>query len=121
MKTSYKTILIILLSYVASASIDFYFIVRNGQDDATFIIHTFFIAVCVYIWCKQHARENGIENPRYYPLMVFLFAPIGVSAYAFKFYGPKKGFFLILKAFFTFVAATILMLLTHQFWAYVYV
>ena len=121
MKSSYRTILIILFSYVVSASIDFYFNVKSGEQDATFIFHTFFIAVCVYTWCKQHAKENGIENPRYYPLLAFFFAPIGVSAYAFKFFGFKKGSLLLFKAFVAFVAATALMLLTHNFWAYIYV
>lgn len=98
MKSSYRTVSIIIISFVLAAFIDTIVFVENGVETITYLPHAFFVAVCLLIWCKQHARENEIKNLRYYPLLCGLLGFIGVPLYAYKHFGFKTGSIIILKA-----------------------
>lgn len=121
MKPSHKTIFVLLISFIVSSVIDEYIRISQGISDASYVVHAFFIAACVLIWCKQHAKENEQGNLKYYPLFCALLPPIGISVYAFKFFGVKRGMLLVLKAAGAFIVAVTLMLAGNLFTRMIYV
>jgi hypothetical protein len=48
-------------------------------------------ALLLFSWCKVHAEEHAIKPPPGAPLLVAVFAPIGLSYYAFRGYGLRGG------------------------------
>ncbi|MCL2913075.1 hypothetical protein L2725_04645 [Shewanella corallii] len=98
MKSSYKTVLVMALSIVLSSLVDDYFLATTGQSDVSFPINSLFIAFCLFIWCKQHGRENGIAELKIYPLLCAIISFVGIPIYAYKFYGFKQGSILLAKA-----------------------
>jgi|TARA_Y100000814_G_scaffold138236_1_gene100178 hypothetical protein len=98
MKSSHKTIFIIFVSFILSSLVDEYLLITRGIELFTYHIHTIFVAICLFIWCKQHGRENGHTQLRMYPLFCALIGFIGVPVYAYKFYGLKHGTVLLSKA-----------------------
>jgi|GEM_PF-5726335 len=73
-------------------------LIRNWNDQIPFLIHSVFIAACLFIWCRLHASENGIEEPSYHPFFCALLPPLGIPNYAYSFFGLKGGTILLAKA-----------------------
>ena len=108
MKSSYKTIFAIFVSFIISAIADEYFLITRGAEELTFAAHSIFIAICLFIWCKQHGRENGHTELKMYPILCALIGFIGIPVYAFRFYGFKGGTVLLLKTFIVLVVTATL-------------
>ena len=67
------------------------------------VVQSFAMAVLLFGWCKAHARTRAIRVPAYAPLLVAIFAPIGLPYYAFRGYGLRKGSLLLAFSLFTFI------------------
>ncbi|RDL45041.1 hypothetical protein DN730_05330 [Marinomonas piezotolerans] len=98
MKSSYKTVFIIFVSFIISEVVDEYFHITWGTQEFTLTAHIIFLDICLIIWCKQHGRENGHRELKMYPILCALIGFIGVPAYAYRFYGFNGGTVLLFKA-----------------------
>ena len=91
MKSSHKTILLVITSFIVVAFIDSYYLYTSGKESVTYMPHTMFIAVCCFAWCKQHALENSVVNLKYFPLFCALLGFIAIPAYGYSKFGFKRG------------------------------
>jgi len=121
MRSSFKTVIVISISFVFSGLADQYYLFHFGQADITFVPHSLVLGMCLFIWCKQHGREHGITELKFYPLGCGLFGLVGVPVYAFKFFGLKNGVLLLLKAFAALALTVIMVLLITQLTRLIYV
>ena len=121
MRNSFKTVIAMGISFLFSGLADQFYLFHFGQSDITFVPHSLFLAMCLFIWCKQHGREHGNIELKFYPLGCGLFGLIGVPLYAFKFYGLKNGTLLLLKALAAFAATIILVVLITELTRFFYV
>jgi hypothetical protein len=121
MKSSYKVVLAILVSFIISSLVDSYFIYTQNTADISFIPHTFILSVLLFIWCKYHAQENNIQDIGYKPLLCAVLGFIGLPYYAFKCYGLKGGAILLGKGFIVFILSIISMLVIDYVFSLIYV
>ena len=91
MKSSHKTIILIISSFVLVAFVDSYYLYTKNLESVTYLPHTMFLAVCCFAWCKQHALENAVEKLGYYPLFCALIGFLGVPIYGYAKFGFKRG------------------------------
>ncbi len=56
------------------------------------------MSILLFGWCRAHARTNAIPTPPAAPILVALFAIVGVPYYAFRGFGGKKGMALVAYA-----------------------
>lgn len=98
MKKSRITLAVLFASFIVTTLIDTHVLLTQGVADITFFAHAFFIGGCAFIWCKQHALENGLRGGKYYALGCALILIIGVPVYAYGSYGFKRGSIIVLKA-----------------------
>ena len=89
MKKSHKILTITALSIAASATLES--LVPPGDTRGIEIVHTFFLAIMAFIWCKSHIQERGIEEPRGSSALCALFVIIGAPLYFYRGYGFKQG------------------------------
>jgi hypothetical protein len=98
MRASHNTLIVLCISFLFVGAADQYYLLKFGSPNITFLPHSFVIAICLFVWCKQHGKENNKNNLGFYPLACAVFGLIGVPVYAFKFYGFTKGGWLLFKA-----------------------
>lgn len=68
------------------------YIQHNREDPGVVTVATIFpFAALLFAWCKADARHRGIEPPTGAPLLVALFALIGIPYYYFKILPPLRA------------------------------
>ncbi|MFC0682924.1 hypothetical protein ACFFGH_34280 [Lysobacter korlensis] len=48
------------------------------------LVHMLVLALLLFAWCKAHASVHGVKPPVASPLLVALFAPVGLAYYFFR-------------------------------------
>lgn len=94
MKRSYKILIAIIVSILASAITESLVPVYDIRGIE--IAHTFFLAIMAFTWCKAHIKENKIEEPRGSSALCALFIFFGAPLYFYRGYGLKQGSILCL-------------------------
>jgi len=72
------------------------------------------VALLLFSWCKAHAEEHAIKAPPGAPLLVAVFAPIGLPYYAFRGYGLRGGMRLVGLALAAFVVFGVIYLVCFE-------
>ena len=116
MRSSRKIIIGLLLTFIASGSLDAFF----PKDSAELgLLHGFIILGLIFWWLDLHAMENGVAIPKGSKILTLFFPPLGLPYYFYKGYGFKRGAYLILIALLLSVVAVCMYVLgfgaTNQF------
>jgi hypothetical protein len=80
----------------------------EGPTDGATVAQAIVMSMLLFHWCKAHASYNSIRPSRGAPLLVALFAPIGIPYFALKGYGFGKGMRLIGLSVLTYLGLGIL-------------
>ncbi|UZE97181.1 hypothetical protein [Alkalimarinus alittae] len=91
MNKSNFVLIVILISFLVSGIVEGIFSFSISDQQAITVAHSIFIAVCVFIWCGRHAKENELRKIGGYKVFCAVFPIIGVPVYFFRFFGFKSG------------------------------
>lgn len=97
--TKRSALIVSFLALSAAAGVLQGYIVHRNQDVR--VVTTAYIfpaAILLYSWCKADAAQRGIPPPPGAPILVGLFALIGVPYYFFKILPPRRAAVSIAKA-----------------------
>ena len=77
-------LLLLALSFLVAGFADAFVSTPQSPNSIVAFVHTFFIAVLVYLWCKADAASRREPPPAGAPLFAALLPPVGVPTYFFR-------------------------------------
>jgi hypothetical protein len=91
-------VVLMMATWLIAGAIDAHLPGPPQQLRATALPQAFLLAILFFAWCKAHADAHAVKPPAAAPMLVGVFAPVGIPYYAYGTYGFRKGSLLCLMA-----------------------